>query len=66
MGVIPLGKDRIFDMSFPIAKAVICSSALTKYSANSQLTGRIPSEQASTYLCSHIHNNLYSSSRKVD
>lgn len=35
MGVIPLEKDNIFDMSFPTAKAVICSVALTKYSANS-------------------------------
>lgn len=35
MGVIPLEKDSIFDMSFPIAKTVICSFALRKYSANS-------------------------------
>lgn len=35
MGVIPLEKDSIFDMSFPIRKTVICSFALTKYSANS-------------------------------
>lgn len=68
MGVFPRAQDSILDMSFPIAKAIICSLAVTKYGANT-LIQKIACEQASTSLSSHIHNNPYSSnlcSRKVD